>query len=211
MTVVFKKKEHLATDVTIPRMDFKEVSSKLGVIKQKFISIEHKGGSLQTELKSLREELIQAKEARDKALTELKQAGPERDVAMQHTDDAIGDRKGAVGARDSTIFDHQCANNGLVRDQTLLKKCQLNLKSLQGRCKIVINECDDAITNQTSPEHDRDELVEQSMEAAARAHHAEFESEKAVGGKATFALQFRGRRRDGRLVAPDGEVEGEYS
>ncbi|KIX97150.1 uncharacterized protein Z520_07264 [Fonsecaea multimorphosa CBS 102226] len=180
MTVLFKEKETLATELALSRMKFKDVSSKLEVIKQKFISIEHKCSSLDTELKSVREELIKAKEARDKALAERKEAIHERDVAMQRMDEAIEDRNGAIRARDGAIFDYQSAKTDLVRDQALLKDCQLNLETLQSRFEIVIKERDYAMNNQSSLEHFRDELVEQFKEADARAHHFKIEFEKAV-------------------------------
>ncbi|OQV04777.1 hypothetical protein CLAIMM_09609 [Cladophialophora immunda] len=183
MAVLFTEKETLATELALTRMQFKEVSSKLEVIKQKFISIEHKCNTLETELKSVREELIKAKDARDKAIAERKEAIHERDVAVQCMDEAIEDRNGAIRARDSAIFDYQSAKTELVRDQALLKDCQLNLETLQYRFEIVIKERDHAVHNQSSLEHFRDELVEQFKEADARAHHFKIEFEKAVDAK----------------------------
>ncbi|OAP59632.1 hypothetical protein AYL99_06930 [Fonsecaea erecta] len=206
MTVLFKEKEHLATELAITRMNFKEVSSKLEAIKQKFISIEHRCGTLETELKSVREELVKAKEARDKALAERKEAIHERDVAMQRMDEAIEDRNGAIRARDSAIFDYQSAKTDLVRDQALLKDCQLNLESLQSRFEIVIKERDYAILNQTSLEHYRDELVEQFKEADARAHHFKFEFEKAVGERQHAEADLRNASKKMEELQHDKDV-----
>ncbi|KIW90257.1 uncharacterized protein Z519_08901 [Cladophialophora bantiana CBS 173.52] len=206
MAVLFAEKETLATELAITRMKFKEVSSKLEVVKQKFISIEHKCTALETELKSVREELIKAKEARDKAITERKDAIHERDIAVQRMDEAIEDRNGAIRARDGAIFDYQSAKTELIRDQAMLKDCQLNLETLQKRFEIVIRERDYAVHNQSSLEHYRDELVEQFKEADSRAHGFKFELEKATEARQHAENEVQATLKKMEILCHDKDV-----
>jgi len=144
MNFFFEDKENLAT-------------KRAEVIKQEFISVEHKCRSLEKELKSISKELIKGKEARDKGLAEREEALHERDLALSKTDEAVEDRNGAIRARGGVIFDFRVRS--LTRSVT-----KPYSRTAQHRLEIVIKERDHAINNRTSLEHFRDELVEQLKE-----------------------------------------------